>query len=108
MYEFNNDYIKNKHDNKSELLFTVTDSFMYEVKTEDAYENFSSNKELFDFSNYSIKWKYYNNSNKLVIGKMKDETIEKFLGLKPKIYSFLTDNNEHNKAKGANNFFLQW
>ena len=55
MYEFNNDYIKNKHDNKSELLFTVTDSFMYEVKTEDAYENFSSNKELFDFSNYSIK-----------------------------------------------------
>ena len=38
---------------------------------------------------------------------MKDETIEKFLGLKPKIYSFLTDNNEHNKAKGANNFFLQ-
>ena len=108
MYEFNNGYIKNKHDNKSKLLFTVTDSFMYEIKTEDAYENFSSNKELFDFSNYSTKSKYCDNSNKLVIGKMKDETTEKFLGLKPKIYSFLTDNNEHNKAKGVNKLFLQW
>ena len=38
---------------------------------------------------------------------MKDETTEKFLGLKPKIYSFLTDNNEHNKAKGVNKLFLQ-
>ena len=26
---------------------------------------------MFDFSNYSTKSKYYDNSNKLVIGKMK-------------------------------------
>ena len=48
----------------------------------------------------------YDNSNKLVIGKMKDETgavaIEEFVGLKPKMYSFLVDNNEHKKAKGMN------
>ena len=35
----------------------------------------------------------YDNSNKLVIGKMKDETggvaIEEFVRLKPKMYSFL-------------------
>ena len=47
---------------------------MYEIKTEDEYENFSSDKEIFDFSNYSTKLKYDDNSNKLVIGKMKDET----------------------------------
>ena len=50
-------------------LFTDTDSLMYEVKTEDVYEDFSSNKEMFDFSNFSTKSKYYYNSNKLVTGK---------------------------------------
>ena len=55
MYEFHYDYIKNKYDNKSKLLFTDTDSLMYEIKTEDVYEDFSSNKEVFDFSNYSTK-----------------------------------------------------
>ena len=58
------------------------------------------------FSNYSSKSKYYNNSNKLVIGKMKDETggvvIEEVVGLKPKMYSFLVENSEHKKAKGMN------
>ena len=37
---------------------------------------------------------------------MKDETgrnaIEEFVRLKPKMYSFLVDNNEHKKAKGVN------
>ena len=106
MYEFHYDYIKNKYDNKSKLLFTDTDSLTYEIKTEDVYKNFSSDKEMFDFSNYSTKSKYYNNSNKLVIGKMKDETggvaIEEFVGLKPKMYSFVVENNEHIKAKGVN------
>ena len=57
--------------------------------------------------NTMMKSKYYDNSNKLVIGKMEDETggvvIEKFVGLKPKMYSFLVDNNEHKKATGVNN-----
>ena len=42
---------------------------MYEIKTEDVYEDFSSDKETFDVSNYSAKLKYYDDSNKLVIGK---------------------------------------
>ena len=79
---------------------------MYKIKTEDVYENFSSNKEMFDSSNYLTKSKYYDDLKKLVIGKMKDETegvaIEEFVGLKPKIYSFLVDNSEHKKVKGVN------
>ena len=45
MYEFHYDYIKNKYDNNSRLLFTYTNSLMCEIKTEDVYKN------MFDFSN---------------------------------------------------------
>ena len=47
---------------------------MYEIKTKHVHEDFSSYKKMFDFSNYSIKPKYYENSKKLVVAKMKDES----------------------------------
>ena len=74
MYEFHCVYFKNKYGNNSRLLFTDTDSLMYENKTEDVYKDFSSDKEIFDFNNYSTKSKYYDNSNKLEVDKMKDQT----------------------------------
>ena len=50
MHEFHFDYIKNKYGHKSKLLFVGTDSLMYETKTEDAYEKFSGDKEIFILS----------------------------------------------------------
>ena len=89
LYQFHCDYTKKKYDNKSKPLLTDIDSLMYEIKTEDVYEDFSSDKKIFDFSNYSTKSKYCNNSNKLVTVNMKDETggvaIEEFVRLKPKM-----------------------
>ena len=64
MYKFNYDYIKNNYGNNSRLSFTDTNSLMYEIKTEDVYEGFRNDKEMFDVSDYSTKSKYYNNSNK--------------------------------------------
>ena len=68
---------------------------MHEIKTEDVYKDFRNYKEMFNLSNYTTKSKYYDNSNKLLVCKMKDETagvaIEKFIGLKLKIYSYLPD-----------------
>ena len=55
MYEFHYDCIKNKYGNNSKLLFTDTGSLMYEIKTEDICEGFCSDREIFDFSNCSIK-----------------------------------------------------
>ena len=53
---------------------------MYRIKTKDVYEDFRSNKEKFDRSNYLTKSKYtkskyFDNLNKLVIGKIKAEII---------------------------------
>ena len=42
MYEFCYDYIKNRYDSKSKLLFTDTDKLMYETKTEHIYKDFGS------------------------------------------------------------------
>ena len=110
IYEFYYDYIRNKHDNNSRLLFTDTDSFIYEIKTEDVYEDLNKGKKIFDFSNYSTKSKFYDNSNKLMVGKTVSETaetvgvpIKQFFRLKPKMYSFLVDDSSgRKKAKGAN------
>ena len=93
MYEFYYDYVKNKYGNNTILVFTGTDSLIYEIKTKDVYEDFSKDKEILDFSNYLAKSNYYNDSNKLVLVKKKDETagvaIEKFVGLKPKdVFAF--------------------
>ena len=62
---------------------------------------------MFDFSNYLAKLKYYDDSNKLALGKIKDETsgvaIKELVRLKPKMYSFWVDeNSEHKKVKGVN------
>ena len=44
MYDFHYDYIKKKYNDKAKLLFTDTDSLTYEIETEDAYEDFWSDK----------------------------------------------------------------
>ena len=68
---------------------------------------------MFDFSNYSPTSKYYDDSNKLVVGNMKDQAagiaIKEFFGLKLfLIYSFLIDeNSEHKKGKGAKYNFTE-
>ena len=80
---------------------------MYEIKTEDVYEDFGDGKEIYDFINYWTRSNYYHNSKKLVVGKMKDETagvaIEEFLGFNPKMYSHLVNaKSELKKGKSVN------
>ena len=95
--QYHFDYIKIKYGRNSILLFADTDSSINEIKTEDVYKKFSSNKEKFGFSIYSTKSKYTYDSNKLVVGKMKDETgdvaIEEFVRLNPKMCLFWIDEN---------------
>ena len=91
------DYFKNKHSNKSRLSFTDTASLVYEIEIENVYDNFSTNKKMFNFSNYPTESKFYDDSIVLVVGRMKDEmgenAIEKFFGLRTKIYSILVSDS---------------
>ena len=105
MYDFHYNFIKKNFD--AELLFTDTDSLTYEIKSEEVYEEFFKWKDLFDFSNYSKDSKFYDDANKNVIGKMRDEyggvIIDEFIGLKSKMYSIKKiDGRESNTAKGVN------
>ena len=96
MYKFHYEYAKNKFDAK--LLFTDTDSLVYEIKGKDVYEECFKDRELFDFSEYPISSKYCDLANKKVVGKMKDEfkgvPISEFIGLKSKMYSLISVDNK--------------
>ena len=73
MYRFHYDYIKQKYEgNKSQLLFTDTDSLVYSIKTDNLYDDMYEDKNEFDFSGYLNNSPYYNIENKKN-WKMKDE-----------------------------------
>ena len=109
MYDFHYQYIKPKYGDKAKLLFTDTDSFMYEIETEDFYKDISGDvKDRFDTSDYPENHPsgIPTGINKKVLGMMKDEaggkTIKEFVGLRAKLYSFIMDDGEENKkCKGV-------
>ena len=91
----------------AKLLFSDTDSLAYEIKSENVCEEFFKWKNLFDFSNYSKDSEFFDDTNKRVIGKMKDEyggiIIDQFIGLKSKMCSIKKiDGSESSTAKGVN------
>ena len=105
IYDFHYNFFKNNFD--AELLFTDTDSLTSEVISENLYEEFFKCKDLFDFSNYSKDSKFFDETNKKVIGKMKDEIggviVNEFVGLKSKMYSIKKiDGKEYNTGKRVN------
>ena len=94
IYDFHYNFIKKNSD--AELLVTDTDSLAYEIKSENVYEEFFKWKGL----------KFFDETNKKVIRKMKDEfggvIVNEFVGLKSKMYSTKKfDSKQYNTAKGV-------
>ena len=92
MYDFHYKYIKKKYGPKAKLLVTDTDSLMYEIHTEDFFEEIREDiKEKFDTSNFENS--KLPRLNKKVPGMFKDEAggkiISEFVvGLCAKSYVF--------------------
>ena len=107
MYEFWYDHMKPKYGNNVKLCYMDTDSFVMNIKTEDFYKDIANDVEKrFDMSNYEVNRPLPTGKNKKVIGLMKDELggkiITEFVTLRPKTYSYLTDDcKEDKKAKGT-------
>ena len=107
MFEFRYDYMKPKYGNNVKLCYMDTDSFVMNIKTNDFYKDIANDVESrFDTSNYEVNRPIPTGKNKKVIGLMKDELggniITEFVTLRPKTYSYLTDDaKEDKKAKGT-------
>ena len=108
MFDFHYNYIREKYQDKAELLFTDTDSLMYQIYTDDFYQDIAPDiKTKFDTSDYDPNHKsgILTGVNKKVIGMFKDEVAGKqithFVGLRPKLYTLkIEDTQEVRKCKG--------
>ena len=109
MFDFHYNYIKTKYGDKAKLLFTDTDSLMYEIRTEDFYKDIKGDvKDRFDTSDYPSNHPsgIPTGCNKKVLGMFKDEAggkiIDEFVGLRAKLYSYKTlKGEESKKCKGV-------
>ena len=106
MYEFWYDYVKKKYGDMVKLCHMDTDSLIMNIKTKDFYKDIAQDvEERFGTSNYDVDRSLPKGKNKKVISLMKDELgggiITEFVALRPKTYSYMTDEFiEMEKAKG--------
>ena len=109
MYEFWYDYMKSKYGDNVKLRYMDTDSFIMHIKTEDFYKVIANDVEKrFDTSSYDDECDrpLPKGKNKKAIGKFKDELggkiMTEFFALRPKTYSYLTDDCKEDKKLKSN------
>jgi len=94
MFDFHYNYIKKKYNTNASLLYTDTDSLVYEIKTADLYKDMKDNPSYFDFSDFPKTNPYYSELNSMIQGIFKEENrgeiITDFVSQKSKMYSYTT------------------
>ena len=110
MFSFQYEYVKKKWE-KVEVLYSDTDSLVLKIETDDFFKDISGDvKEWFDTNDFPkdhpavLEGLPIVKENKKKIGLMKDECggkiLTEWVALRPKLYSFLTESGEKQKAKG--------
>ena len=110
MFSFQYEYVKKKWEN-CEVLYSDTDSLVLKIETDDFFADISGDvAEWFDTNDFSPEHPAVLGGlpivkeNKKKIGLMKDECggkiVTEWVALRPKLYSFLTEDGEKQKAKG--------
>ena len=102
MYDLWFDYAKPKYGEKAKLSYIDTGSFKVYIKTEKICVDITKDVEIrFHTSKYELDRPLSKENRKNVIGLMKNElsgkTMAEFSALRPKTYSYLTDDNNENK-----------
>lgn len=101
MYEFHYDFMLKYYDaNNCRIVYTDTDSFMYELTDKDIYKFIKANPERFDTSDFPLDNRYgIDQKNPKKIGIMKDENngkiVKEIIGLRSKMYAY----KMHEKSK---------
>jgi len=105
MYEFYYNVLQHHFGEKHiEIMYFDTDSYILKIKTDDLTKDLTTLKQHFDFSNYPKDNSLYSTENKKVPGKFKDELcgeeMIEFVGIRSKMYSYRTKEDEVKKLKG--------
>ena len=112
MYEFYYNYLKARYGHKCELVYTDTDSLILDIQTEDVYKDMQEHSWMYDTSNYPKDHPLYDDRNKKVLGKMKDEcggeVIKEVIAVRPKMYSVDMEGEKNiRKSKGVKKMWLR-
>ena len=106
-YDYWYNEMKSNYEKRIRLCYMDTDSFIMDIKTEDFYKDIADDVEKkYGASNYTVERPLPIGKNKKVISMMNDELegkiMKEFIGLRPKYYSYLTDDGKiDKKAKGT-------
>lgn len=112
MLDFHYNYMKPKYGVNCEVLYTDTDSFVYEIFCNDFYQDIKDDISKYDTSDYPPNNVYgIELKNKKVPGLMKDEAngkcITEFVGLRSKMYSIrIAGKDAIKKSKGVKKYVL--
>lgn len=86
------------------MLMTDTDSYVYQIDTNDVYADMLADIDWYDTSDYDPSSALYSAVNKKKLGKMKDEMpgeyIRSFVGLRSKMYSIESKSKSIKRGKG--------